>query len=89
MARSKTLSDEELLDIALGLIYERGPDSLTVAALAQACGLSASTLVQRFSSKRKLVRSALLRAWDRLDRRTADLAAALPPSPDGAVELLT
>lgn len=88
MARSKTLSDEELLDVALRLMYERGPESLTFAALAQACGLSASTLVQRFSSKRELVQNALLRAWDRLDQRTADLAAALPPTPDGAVELL-
>ena len=88
MPRTKTLSDEDLLDTAVKLMHERGPEAVTFAELARACGLSASTLVQRFTSKRELVRSTLLHAWDRLDGRTAALAATLPKTPDGAVELL-
>ncbi|MGH6918444.1 MAG: TetR/AcrR family transcriptional regulator, partial [Geminicoccaceae bacterium] len=88
MPRPKTLPDAHVLQAALRLIHERGPDALTFAAVAQACGLSASTLVQRFKSKAGLVQSALLNAWDRLDDKTARLAAAAQKSPGGAIELL-
>jgi AcrR family transcriptional regulator len=88
MPRPKTLPDEDLLETALKLMRERGPDALTFAELAKASGLSASTLVQRFNTKRALVRSALLRAWDQLDQRTAALADRVPKTPEGAVELL-
>src|SRR5262245_59654217 len=70
-------------------MHEQGPKALTFAALDRVCGLSASTLVQRFESKARLVRSSLLFAWDRLDARTAQLAAAVPKSPEGAIRLLT
>ena len=44
--------------------------------------------MQRFGSKAGLVQSTLLHAWDRLDDNTAKLAAMVPKTPDGAVELL-
>lgn len=88
MPRPKTLPDAEVLAAAHRLIHESGPDGLTFARLARACGLSASTLVQRFGSKERLVQSALLYAWDRLDEKTARLAATLPRTPDGAVLML-
>jgi AcrR family transcriptional regulator len=88
MPRPKTLPDDDVLDAAHRLMHEHGPDALTFASVAQACGLSASTLVQRFKSKAGLVQSALLHAWDRLDQKTATLAAATPKSPAGAIELL-
>ena len=88
MPRPKTLPDDDVLDAAHRLIHEHGPDALTFASVAQACGLSASTLVQRFKSKAGLVQSALLHAWDRLDEKTATLAAATPKTPEGAIELL-
>jgi AcrR family transcriptional regulator len=88
MPRPKTLPDTEVLHAALALIHEQGPDALTFMALARACGLSSSTLVQRFRTKAGLVQGALLHAWDGLDERTARLAAAMPKSPDGAVGLL-
>jgi AcrR family transcriptional regulator len=78
----------DVLEMAHELIHERGPEALTFARLAQASGLSASTLVQRFKSKAGLVQSTLLRAWDRLDEKTARLATAVPQTPDGAIELL-
>lgn len=89
MPRTKTLSDEALLDAANQLMHERGPAAVTFAALAETTGLSASTLVQRFGSKQALVHGALVRAWDQLDRHTAELAASVPKTPQGAVTLLT
>jgi len=88
MPRPKTLSDAEVLKAAHKLIHERGPEALTFATLARACGLSSSTLVQRFKSKAGLIQSTLLHAWDRLDEKTAKLAATVPKSAAGAIELL-
>lgn len=88
MPRPKTQSDEQVLDTALALLHQRGPEALTFAALSQACGLSAATLVQRFGGKAGLRQRTLLHAWDGLDRKTASLAAAVPKTPEGAVALL-
>lgn len=88
MPRPKTLPDDDVLEAAHKLMHERGPEALTFAALARACGLSSSTLVQRFKSKARLIQSALLHAWDRLDEKTAGLAAMVPKTADGAIELL-
>lgn len=88
MPRPRTLSDEVLLDAALGVMRKHGPAGVTFAAVATASGLAAATLVQRFGSKPALLRAALLRAWDRLDARTAELDATAPPTVTGAVALL-
>ncbi|WP_081158262.1 TetR family transcriptional regulator [Ensifer aridi] len=88
MPRPKTLPNEEVLDAALAIMRKEGPDALTFAALSAACGLSASTLVQRFETKSRLIQAALLQAWDRLDRLTAELATSAPKTPEGAVALL-
>jgi AcrR family transcriptional regulator len=89
MPRPKTLPDSAVLKAAYALVHQRGPDALTFSTLAQACGLSASTLVQRFKSKADLVRSTLSYAWDGLDEKTAAFSAKAPKTPDGAVQLLT
>ena len=89
MPRPKTLPDSEVLKAAYALVHRHGPDALTFSTLSQACGLSASTLVQRFKSKAELVRSTLSYAWDGLDEKTAAFSAKVPKSPDGAVQLLT
>jgi AcrR family transcriptional regulator len=88
MTRPKTLSDESVLQIAHRLIHEHGPEALTFARLAKACGLSPATLVQRFENMAGLKQSTLLYAWDRLDEKTAELAAMVPKTADGAIELL-
>jgi AcrR family transcriptional regulator len=82
------LPDLEVLKTAHRLIHQRGPDALTFSSMAEACGLSAATLVQRFGTKAGLIQSTLLYAWDRLDEKTAALAAEMPKTPDGAVRLL-
>ena len=89
MPRPKTLPDSAVLKAAYTLVHQHGPDALTFATLARACGLSASTLVQRFKTKADLVRSALSYAWDGLDEKTATFSAKVPKTPDGAVQLLT
>ncbi|MGE5291956.1 MAG: TetR/AcrR family transcriptional regulator [Micromonosporaceae bacterium] len=88
MPRSKSQSDEQVLDAALAIVHSSGVGSLTFAALAGRCGLSAATLVQRFGSKPALTQRTLLHAWDRLQARTLELASSVPKTPDGAVELL-
>jgi len=77
-----------VLDAALALVHSSGVDRLTFAALADRCGLSAATLVQRFGSKPALTQRTLLHAWDKLQARTLELASSVPKTPDGAVELL-
>ena len=85
MPRPKTLPDSDVLEAALKIIHGGGPEALTFASLAKACGLSAATLVQRFGSKEDLKRRALLHAWDHLDGETARLLGpepcSTPPSP--------
>jgi AcrR family transcriptional regulator len=88
MPRQKTLPDEKVLEAALGLLHRAGPEALTFASLAAACGLSSATLVQRFENKAKLKQATLLHAWDRLDSKTAELAAIAPKTPEGAIGLL-
>lgn len=77
-----------MLDDLFGLILNTGPDGLTFALSAKACGLSPATLVQRYGNRLNLVEAILLRAWDRLqtDTETADAEEAL--TPHGAVDLL-
>ena len=89
MPRPKILPDSEVLKAAYALVHQHGPDALTFSTLAQACGLSASTLVQRFKSKADLVRSTLSYAWDGLDEKTATFSAKVPKTPASAVQLLT
>ena len=89
MPRPKTLPDKDVLEAAYQLMHRHGPDALTFAALAQACGLSASTLVQRFNTKTELIHNTLSYAWDRLDEKTAALSATVPKSAEGAIRLLT
>ncbi|GLZ48173.1 TetR family transcriptional regulator [Actinomycetospora sp. NBRC 106375] len=88
MPRPKTRTDEQILDAALELVHAGGVERLTLAAVGERCGLSAATLVQRFGTKATLTHRALWHAWDRLDASTAELAAAVPKTPEGAVELL-
>jgi AcrR family transcriptional regulator len=88
MPRPKTQTDDDILDVAHRLIHSEGPDALTFARMSELCGLSPSTLVQRFGTKAGLLQRTLLRAWDKLDERTAALTASTPRTPEGAVAML-
>jgi AcrR family transcriptional regulator len=82
------MPDRDVLAAALKVMHEKGPEALTFASLATACGLSGSTLVQRFRNKEELARAALLFAWDDLDAKTEAAIAAAPRTPQGAVDIL-
>ena len=58
MARTKQVSDEEVVAAALRGSLERGP-ALTLVEIGAEVGLSAATVVQRFGSKRELMRRAI------------------------------
>ncbi|HVH23909.1 MAG TPA: helix-turn-helix domain-containing protein [Pseudonocardia sp.] len=88
MPRRRTIPDQDLLDAALVVVRDAGPEALTFAAAAQQSGLAASTIVQRFGSKAGLLRAALARAWDLLDEQTEAAAAAAGRGPQGVVDLL-
>jgi AcrR family transcriptional regulator len=88
MPRKRTIPDEDLLDAALGLVREVGPDAVSFGVLATRVGLAPSTLVQRFGSKAGMLRAALLRAWQQLEAATDEAIATAPDGPGGVVELL-
>lgn len=58
MPRPKSVSDEAILSRMHRLIQRIGPDRFTLAAAGAEVGLSASTLVQRFGTKRDLLLAA-------------------------------
>ncbi len=88
MARHKTISDEQLLDRLFDALIELGPDRLSFARAAKACGLSASTLVQRYGDREAMVQATLMRAWDRLVALTEAADSAEPLTQAGAINLL-
>lgn len=71
MARPKLLSDDEVLDAALDVIRERGPERFTLADVSGAVALSPATLIQRFGSKAALLQRAIGHANRQLDQVVA------------------
>lgn len=88
MPRHKSISDDQVLDTLLSLMLRTGPDGLTFAAAAKACGLSAATLVQRYGNRDDLVETVFLRAWDKLQAETEAADEEEPLTPEGAITLL-
>lgn len=62
MARTKTRSDDELLDAVGEALLRHGPQAFTLADVSRRVGLSPATLLQRFGSKEALVRAFARRA---------------------------
>ena len=73
MTKSKSISDEEVLDRALPVMARAGPAGFTLADLAAEIGLSPATLLQRFGDKKTLVERAFARDNERFARWIADL----------------
>lgn len=88
MPRKRTIPDQALLDAALAVVHESGPDALTFSALSARVGLAPSTIVQRFGTKAGLLRAALSQAWDRLDDETAIADRNAGPGAGGVVDML-
>jgi len=54
MARTQTVSDEEILQAARRVIHRRGYDAFTLSDVAEAVGLSRAAIILRFESTRGL-----------------------------------
>lgn len=65
MPRRKSISDEEILDLALPVMAEAGPAGFTLAELAKVVGVAPATLLQRFGDKQTLIERALTRDNER------------------------
>ncbi|MDF2118451.1 TetR/AcrR family transcriptional regulator [Roseiarcaceae bacterium H3SJ34-1] len=88
MGRTKTVSDETLLDRLLGAIHDSGPGELTFSNASKAAGLATATLVQRFGTRDAMIEAAMLHAWDKLEAATAAADSEVPENAAGAVALL-
>lgn len=62
MAQKKIIDDQSVLEKALLVISEHGPDNFTLADVGKAVGLAPATLMQRFGSKQKLLMLAAKQA---------------------------
>jgi AcrR family transcriptional regulator len=69
--RPRTLTDDEILAAVPPTAARVGPARVTLAAVGEACGLSAAALVQRFGSRRGLLLAFARRGEARLRDRFA------------------
>ena len=88
MPRRKLLPDSEVLDLALARLAAEGERAVTFGAMAEATGLAASTLAQRFGSQEAMMKATLARGWDRAMDRLAKAEAEAPSGGKGALALL-
>ncbi len=79
MARSPTVSDEEILDAAKTVLYRRGTDAFTLAEVAATVGLSRAAIILRFKSTQELKITLLGRMVSSFTREVA----SLPKTPSG------
>jgi AcrR family transcriptional regulator len=80
MPRTKKISDEAVLDAALGVMLARGPNDFTLADVAAAAGIAPATLLQRFGDKRGLI----IAAFAQDNHAFAKTLAALPQTAGAA-----
>ena len=78
MPRTKTISDAVVLNRVLDALVDSGPGGFTLAVAAERTGLAAPTLLQRYGSKRALIRAAFRQANDALRRRFDTIAERGP-----------
>lgn len=69
LPRSKLISDEEVLDAVERVLLERGPHGFTLRHISRRAGIAPATLLQRFGSKRGLMRAFGRHAAKRAEKR--------------------
>lgn len=87
MARPRTIPDAEIFATIRRLLLQ-GDRAVSFGAVAQASGLAAPSLVQRYATREGMIRAALLDAWNALDLITATAEAEAPMTGKGAQALL-
>lgn len=88
MARQRSIPDEIIVETALALMSQLGPEALTLAEVCNIVSLSPATLLQRFGSKDALKRAALEFAWDRLEAATTQADTEQPETFEGALAVI-
>ena len=71
MPQVKKVLDNDVFDLPLAVLLEHGPHRFTLPDVGRAVGLSPSTLIQRFDSKRNLLDRVLARSAVRPDHPLA------------------
>ena len=88
MGRSKTLADTDVFAALRQLLMQGGEKAVAFSSVAQATGLAAPTLAQRYGTRDAMVRSALLDGWDVLSKATEQAVDGAPPTAKGATQIL-
>ena len=88
MAREKSIGDAAVLERALLVISDRGPETFTLGEVSQAVGLSPATLLQRFGSKRELLVRAAKQAYIKLESDVQHLKQRNLPWNEELLQLL-
>jgi AcrR family transcriptional regulator len=76
MARPRTHTVDELLDVAEQLVTSGDPAGLTLRSLAAAAGASNGSIYHAFKSKDQLLAQVWLRSWSRLGSLMSQALAA-------------
>jgi AcrR family transcriptional regulator len=69
---------EALLDATLALVLERGPDAVTMGAVAERSGVARGLVYKHFANKEELLAGLHLREASRIDREIRRKVAAAP-----------
>ncbi len=69
MPRSKLISDDDVLAAARAVVLERGPHRFTLADVSKKAGIAPATLIQRFGTKKGLMRAFAKQAAERAAAR--------------------
>jgi AcrR family transcriptional regulator len=71
LPRSKLIPDEKVLDAVERVLLERGPHGLTLKHVSRRSGIAPATLIQRFGSKKGLLRAFGRHAAKKAEKRPA------------------
>lgn len=88
MGRIRTLPDATVFAALRRLLEQGGDKAVAFSSMAQATGLAAPTLAQRYGTRDAMVRAALLDGWDALDSAAAKAAETAALTPKGAAQML-
>lgn len=81
MGRTKTIDRDRILDVAEKITVEQGPTGLTIAAVAEAMGITNGGVQYSFRSKEALI-AAIFERWRAdYDRRAANVEVAPDDDP--------
>ena len=83
MGRSKTLPDTDVFAALRHLLIQGGDKAVAFSSVAQATGLAAPTLAQRYGTRDAMVRAALRDGWDVLAKATERAVDKAPRRPRG------